>query len=106
MCKNMIQSSSIIEAAMKNRTHHDILAKVLETAKSTDGTTKTRIMYGAYLSSNQIKEYMAYCQGHGLVSYDAKKRVYKTTVKGVRLLELFTKMYEIVPSDSIEEISR
>jgi predicted transcriptional regulator len=48
---------------------------------------------------------MAYCQGHGLVSYDAKKRVYKTTVKGVRLLELFTKMYEIVPSGSIEEIS-
>ncbi|MGB8640746.1 MAG: winged helix-turn-helix domain-containing protein, partial [Nitrososphaeraceae archaeon] len=42
---------------MKNRTHHDILAKVLETAKGTDGTTKTRIMYGAYLSSNQLKEY-------------------------------------------------
>lgn len=90
---------------MKNRTHHDILAKVLETAKGTDGTTKTRIMYGAYLSTIQLKEYIAYCQGHGLVNYDAKKRVYKTTVKGIRLLELLTKMYEIVPSGSIEEIS-
>jgi predicted transcriptional regulator len=100
----MIQSRLLLEAAMKNRTHHDILAKVLETAKSSDGTTKTRIMYGAYLSSNQLKGYIAYCQGHGLVSYDASKRVYKTTGKGIRLLELFTKMYEIVPSGSSEEI--
>lgn len=91
---------------MKNRTHHDILAKVLEAAKGTDGTTKTRIMYGAYLSSNQLKEYMAYCQGHGLVSYDARKRVYRTTVKGIKLLELFSKMYEIVPPYAIEEISQ
>jgi len=46
-----------------------------------------------------------FCEGHGLVSYDARKRVYKTTGKGIRLLELFAKMYEIVPSGSIEEIS-
>jgi predicted transcriptional regulator len=90
---------------MKNRTHHDILAKVLQTAKGTDGIAKTRIMYGAYLSSSQLKEYIAYCQGHGLVSYDAGKRVYKTTNKGIRLLEIFEKMHEIVPSGSIEEIS-
>lgn len=91
---------------MKNRTHHDILAKVLETAKGTDGTTKTRIMYGAYLSSNQLKEYIAYSQGHGLISYDARKRAYKTTIKGIRLLEVFTKMNEIVPSNAIEEITQ
>jgi predicted transcriptional regulator len=91
---------------MKNRTHHDILAKVLEAARGTDGTTKTRIMYSAYLSSNQLKEYMPYCQGHGLVSYDARKRVYRTTVKGIKLLELFTKMFEIVPPYAIEEISQ
>ena len=63
-------------------------------------------MYGAYLSSNQLKEYMAYCLGHGLVSYDARKRVYRTTVKGIKLLELFSKMYEIVPPYTIEEISQ
>jgi len=91
---------------MKNRTHHDILAKVLETAKGTDGITKTRIMYGAYLSSNQIKEYIAYRQGDGLLSYETRKRVYKTTIKGMRLLEILAKMYEIVPSDTIEEISQ
>lgn len=91
---------------MKNRTYHDILAKVLETAKGTDGTTKTRIMYGAYLSSNQLKEYIAFCQGHGLINYDARKRVYKTTIKGIRLLEVFTKMNEIVPSNAIEEITQ
>ncbi|MGA7369893.1 MAG: winged helix-turn-helix domain-containing protein [Nitrososphaeraceae archaeon] len=102
----MIRSSFLIEATMKNRTHHDILAKVLETAKGTDGTTKTRIMYGAYLSSNQIKEYIAYCQGHGLLSHDARKRVYKTTLKGMKLLEILAKMYEIVPSDTIAEISQ
>ena len=90
---------------MKNRTHHDILAKVLQTAKGTDGITKTRIMYRAYLSSSQLKEYIAYCRGHGLVTYDAGTRVYKTTNKGIRLLETFDKMHEIVPSGSIKEIS-
>jgi predicted transcriptional regulator len=90
---------------MKNRTHHDIHAKVLQTAKGSNGITKTRIMYGAYPSSNQLKEYIAYCQGHGLVSYDSGKRVYKTTNKGIRLLEIFEKMREIVPSGSIEENS-
>ena len=64
----MTKSCFLIDADMKNRTHHDILAKVLQTAKNTDGITKTRIMYGAYLSSNQLKEYIAYCQGNGLVS--------------------------------------
>jgi predicted transcriptional regulator len=106
MCKNTIQSNFLIQTIMKNRTYHDILAKVLEAAQGTDGTTKTRIMYGAYLSSNQLKEYIAYCQGHGRISYDARKRVYKTTIKGIRLLELFTKMYEIVPSNAIEEITQ
>ena len=47
MCKNTIQSSFLIQTTMKNRTYHDILAKVLEAAKGTDGTTKTRIMYGS-----------------------------------------------------------
>lgn len=106
MCKNTIQSSFLIQTALKNRTYHDILAKVLEAAKGTDGTTKTRVMYGAYISSNQLKEYIAYCQGHGLISYDARKRVYKTTGKGIRLLELFRKMHEIVPSNATEEITQ
>jgi predicted transcriptional regulator len=91
---------------MKNRTHHDILAKVLETARGTGGTTKTRIMYGAYLSSNQLKEYITYCEGHGLISYDPNTRAYKTTIKGIKLLDLFMKMNEIVPSASVEEITQ
>jgi len=67
----MIQSTFVVETAMRKRTHHDILTRVLETAKGSDGTTKRRMIYGAYLSSNQLKEYFAYCHGHGLVNYDA-----------------------------------
>jgi predicted transcriptional regulator len=65
---------------MKNRTHHDILAKVLQTAKGTDGITKTRIMYGAYLSSSQLKEYCL-LSSHRLVSYDAGNRDIRLQIK-------------------------
>jgi predicted transcriptional regulator len=90
---------------MKNRTHQDILASVLEAAEGTEGIAKTRIMYDSYLSTDQLRWYMTYCQVHGLVSYDEKNRVYKTTIKGVKLLELIAKIHELILIKPIKEIS-
>jgi predicted transcriptional regulator len=50
------------------------------------------------LSFNQLKEYIPYLQHKELISYDAKRRVYRTTKKGTRVLELYDKINELVSS--------
>ena len=42
---------------MGNRSRTEIVSMILETANG--GATKTKIMYNAYLSYNQLKEYIS-----------------------------------------------
>ena len=57
------------------------------------------------LSSAQIKEYIPYLQLHGLLSYDATKRRYKTTMNGMKVLELYKKINDLIPSHKIKDIN-
>jgi predicted transcriptional regulator len=75
---------------MKYRSRTDIAAEILKIAK--DGTQKTRIMYGAYLSHKQIGEYLSTLIDGDLLEYDKHSRVYTTTQKGLQ----FCRMYERV----------
>jgi predicted transcriptional regulator len=79
-----------------HRDRLDIFARILESASKIQGITKTRIMYEVQLSYNQVKEYVPYLQRRELMSYDAEKRVYRTTNKGKRVLELYNKINEFV----------
>jgi len=45
---------------LKYRSRTDIIAQILEGA--TQGSTKTRLMYGAYISYAQVQEYLAFLQ--------------------------------------------
>jgi predicted transcriptional regulator len=75
---------------MKNRSRLDITAEILNVAN--DGTLKTKIMYLAYLSFDQLEEYLALLTHNGLLEYDAKKRKYKTTSKGHDFLAKYSKV--------------
>jgi len=67
--------------------------------KPTNGgrATKTKIMYKAYLSFTQLKEYLMVLQEKGLIEYEEGQKTYRTTAKGIRLLQLFNKMQELTP---------
>lgn len=67
---------------MKYRGRADIVAEILILAK--DGTSKTKIMYGAYLSSVQMKDYLAVVIDKGLL--EQKEAKYHTTKKGMEFL--------------------
>ncbi|MDH5449290.1 MAG: winged helix-turn-helix domain-containing protein [Candidatus Bathyarchaeota archaeon] len=69
----------------RNRTY--IMAEILEMTKN--GCLKTHIMYGANLSFDQLKGYMAFLLDVGLLQETMKgeKTVYTTTQKGVKFLE-------------------
>ena len=83
---------------MKYRSRTDIIVRMLESAR--DGGTKTKIMYSSYLSSNQLRTYLELVISNGLLAYDSTKKLYRTTEKGSRLLQLYDSIgeLELVPS--------
>jgi predicted transcriptional regulator len=81
---------------MKYRSRIDIISVILDAANGgTDGLTKTKIMYQAYLSHEQIKEYLSVLIESELLNYDVYTRKFKTTEKGLRFLEIYNKMSDV-----------
>jgi predicted transcriptional regulator len=62
------------------------------------GATRTQIMYRAYLSYTQLKEYLAMLQERDLVGYDSNTRLYRVTKKGIQFMNLYDKIHELVPN--------
>ena len=57
----------------------EIVALILKCASG--GATKTKIMYNAYLSYNQLREYLTMLMENELVDYIDGKKIFKTTEK-------------------------
>ena len=84
---------------MKYRGSTEIIDSMLRSIKS--GATKTHIMYKAYLSYVQLKEYLKLLQERELINYEEGSRLYTITEKGLRFMNAYDKISELVPS--IEE---
>jgi predicted transcriptional regulator len=68
-------------------------------ASQVKGVTKTTIMYEAYLSYAQLMEYLSVAIQRGLLEYDARARRYRTTKKGIALLETHLQQNGLVDSE-------
>ena len=79
---------------MKYRSRTDIISQVLQAANG--GTTKTKIMYSAYLSYAQLKEYLSVLLENGLIEYQQGEQKYKTTAKGLQFLKTYEHMGAMV----------
>ena len=79
---------------MKYRSRTDIVSEILEAAQG--GTSKTKIMYKAFLSYAQLKEYLAVLVENRLLEYDKGEETFKTSEKGVRFLKLYDQIGEMV----------
>jgi predicted transcriptional regulator len=86
---------------MKYRSRTDITAQILEAANG--GVTKTKIMYKAFLSYAQLKEYLTVCIDNGLLEYIEGEQIYKTTEKGNRFLKIYNQIGEYVAADVSEK---
>ena len=71
---------------MKYRSRTDIVALILEAANG--GATKTKIMYKAFLSYAQLKQYLTVLLQNDLLEYREGKQNFRTTQKGLRLLQM------------------
>ncbi len=75
---------------MKSRSRTEIVSMILEAANG--GATKTKIMYKAFLSYNQLKEYLSLLIENNLIEYREGTRTFKTTEKGLNLLKMHNEM--------------
>jgi predicted transcriptional regulator len=87
---------------MKYRSRTEIVGLILEAANG-GGATKTKIMYKAFLSFAQLRDYLTTLQDNGLIEYEGGKQTYRTTEKGMRLLVIYNKMYELAPLTTMAE---
>ncbi|MGI0031666.1 MAG: winged helix-turn-helix domain-containing protein [Nitrososphaeraceae archaeon] len=71
---------------MKYRSRTEIVSMILEAANG--GATKTRIMYRAFLSYAQLKEYLSVLIENNLLEYLEGIQTYKTTENGFNLLKM------------------
>jgi len=81
---------------MKYRSRTDIVGSILKAANG-GRANKTKIMYKAFLSFEQLKEYLIVLQEKGLIEYEERQKTYRTTTKGMRLLQIVNHMEELTP---------
>ena len=79
---------------MKYRSRTEIVSLILHSANG--GATKTKIMYSAFLSYNQLKEYLTVLIQNNLLEYLEGTRTFKTTEKGLNVLKMHMEMAELL----------
>ena len=82
---------------MTNRSRHEIYASILKSAAGNmEGTRITKIMYDSFLSYTMISRNLKELVGSGLLINEPEITSYKITDKGLRFVELFENMNNLI----------
>jgi predicted transcriptional regulator len=81
---------------MGNRSRTEIVSNILD-ATNGGGATKTKIMYIAFLSYNQVHEYLSTLIENNLIEYLDGIHTYKTTEKGLYFLKMHNEIRKLLP---------
>ena len=79
---------------MRNRNRTEIVGNILDATNG--GTTKTKIMYPAFLSYAQLKEYLSLLIHNNLIEYVMGIITFKTTEKGLNFLKMHNQIEELL----------
>ena len=79
---------------MKHRGRTEILSNILDAANG--GATKTKITYSAFLTYNQLKDYLSVLIENNLLKYLDGTCEFKTTEKGLNFLKMHNAMGELL----------
>ena len=85
---------------MGNRSRTEIVAMILDAANG--GTTKTKIMYFAFLSYDQLNEYLSILIENNLVEYLDGTHTFKTTEKGLNYLNVYNEIRKLLPQTTFK----
>ena len=84
---------------MRNRDRMDIISRILEAVNGRSGSggaTRTRIMYDAFLSHDQLKEYLSNLADNELVHHDSSSDKFKITEKGLMFIRTYAEIDEMM----------
>jgi predicted transcriptional regulator len=81
---------------MKYRSRFEIASGILNVALA-GNATKTRLMYGTFLSFAQINEYLGFLLANTLIMKDEATRIYAPTEKGLRFLHIYEDLSKLIP---------
>ena len=81
---------------MKYRSKTEIVGNILDAAN--EGTTKTKLMYKAFISYGQLKEYLTILIENNLIEYLDGTQTFKTTEKGLMYLKMHKAIGELLPT--------
>ena len=84
---------------MKHRTKEEITALILEAIVHTNRATQTIIMYKAYLTHVQLKQFLSSLLERGLIEYYKEDRLYTITEKGMHLLQIYNQLNQLQTSN-------
>lgn len=86
---------------MSSRSRSEIVIQILEVANGgsgSDGVTKTEIMYKAFLSYVQLKEYLVVLIESDLLHYVGETHTFKITENSLRFLEAYNQIGHVLNS--------
>jgi predicted transcriptional regulator len=86
---------------MGYRSRTDIISQILDIANG--GITKTKLMYKVFLSHDQLKEYLAVLTQSDLLRYDFVSRTFMTTEKGLRFLNLYNQIDQLMKEEQEQQ---
>ena len=85
---------------MKNRSRTEIVSNILDAANG--GATKTKIMYKAFVSYNQLKEYLSVLIENNLIEYSDGTHEFRTTEKGLNYLKMYNEIGELLQQTTFQ----
>ena len=83
---------------MGNRSRTEIVGNILDAANGS--ATKTKIMYKAFLSYAQLREYLSVLIENNLLEYLEGSQTYKTTEKGLNFLRMHNEIGELLQTSA------
>jgi len=91
---------------MSSRSRSEIASRILEAANGRsgdgrDGATRTEIMCKLLLSDDQLNEYIMILTESDLLRYDGETHIYKTTEKGLKFLQAYKHIDQILKEQQI-----
>ena len=79
---------------LKHRSRSEIIASKLEVTNG-NKVRRTEIQYKTYLSYNILTEYLVHLLQCDLLEYIEGERTFKTTPKGMQVLQMHNRMEEL-----------
>ena len=90
---------------MRYRSRIEIISRILEIANG-GNITKSKMLYQSFLSYDKMKEYLEVLTKTDLISYDLDTHTFKTTEKGLRFLDIYNQMDDMIKAPQVAPIEQ